>query len=144
MIFFPLIIILLAAVLIYAMIMAQGVKPKPKRGVRGHVDKEMIAGRWNTIKLTSETGVTGLKNSVAEADKLVDHVLREMGFPGDNMGDRLRSAEKRFAYSEYNALWQAHKLRNSLAHDVGFDFVPSMAKDALRAFERALKDLDAL
>lgn len=137
-------LILLAAILIYAIIMAQTSKPSTKRGKRRQVDKDMVAGRWNTIKLTSQTGASGLKTSITEADKLLDHVMREMGFGGETMAERLRQAEKRFSHSDYNAIWQAHKLRNSLAHDVGFDLVPSMAKDALRTYERTLKDLGAL
>lgn len=139
---YGLVIILLAALLVYAVVNAQTVKPAPKRGKRGHVDKAMIEGRWNTIKLTSETGGNGLRSAISEADKLLDHVMREMGFGGETMAERLKQAERKL--SNRNAVWQAHKLRNSMVHDIGFDLVPSMAKDALRAYERALKDLGAL
>ncbi len=141
---YALIIILVTAVLVYGMIMSKSAKPGVKRGRRGHIDRAMISNRWDTIKLTSETGAAGLKNSITEADKLLDHVMREMGFGGQTMAERLRSAEKRFSRSQYDAIWQAHKLRNSLAHDIGFDLVPSMAKDALRTFEQALRTLGAL
>jgi hypothetical protein len=61
------------------------------------------------------------------------------------MGERLKSARPRFAdRGLYDALWRAHKLRNALAHEVGFDLVPSQAKEALRDFERGLKYLGAL
>lgn len=142
---YGLIIVLVAAILIYAMIMAQTTKkPQAKRGRRGHVDRDMIAGRWNTIRLTSQTGASGLKSSITEADKLLDHVLKESGFGGETMAERLRQAQSRFSRSEYDAVWQAHKLRNSLAHDVGFDLVPTQAKEALNTIERALKTLGAL
>jgi hypothetical protein len=141
---YAMIIILVSAILVYAMISAQTAKPQAKRGRRGRIDREMVAGRWNTIKLTSETGASGLKNSVTEADKLLDYVMKQSGFGGETFADRLRSAESRFSRTDYNAVWSAHKLRNSLAHDVSFDLVPSMAKDALRTFERALKTLGAL
>lgn len=144
-----LVIILVAALLVYAVIVMQ---PAPNRkakgptglkpGRHGHLDKEEVAGRWNTILLTSETGASGLKSSISEADKLLDHVLQTMGFAGNTMADRLRSAEKRF--SRRNDVWRAHKLRNAMAHDVGFDLVASQAKEALRDFERALKDLGAM
>ena len=139
-----LVIILVAAILVYAVIMSQSAKPSAKRTKRGHVDREMVSGRWNTIKLTSETGATGLKSSVGEADKLLDYVMRQMGFGGETMAERLRQGQKSFSRPQYEAIWQAHKLRNSLAHDISVDLVPSQAKEALRTYERALKDLGAL
>jgi len=140
-IFFGLVIILIAAILIYAVMLGQS-KPKLMRLKTGVVDKDMIAGRWNTIKLTSESGPSGLKNSVNEADKLLDFAMKQLGFPGETMGERLKVADRNF--SNRNKVWEAHKLRNSMAHDIDFDLVPSMAKEALKSFERALKDLGAL
>jgi hypothetical protein len=112
-------------------------------GHRGRpVDKELVQQRWTTIMQMSETGGPGLKNSVIEADKLLDHVLKQRGYAGATMADRLRRAEKRF--TKINNVWSAHKLRNSLAHEVGFDLVPSQVKSALHDYERGLKDLGAL
>lgn len=101
-----------------------------------------IQSRWQLIMATSATGASGLKSSINEADKLLDHVLRQQGFNGNTMGERLKSATPRF--SDRNAVWRAHKLRNALAHEIGFDLVPSQAKEALADFERGLKDLGAL
>jgi len=46
--------------------------------------------------------------------------------------------------SDKEAVWQAHKLRNHLAHEVGFEITPSHAREAIAAYQRALKDLGAL
>jgi hypothetical protein len=139
-----LVIILIAALLIYAVMFLQPgpKKAKVKRGTRGHIDKEMVAGRWNTILLTANTGASGLKSAVNDADKLLDHVMKQSGFGGETMADRLKQADRKL--SRKNDVWRAHKLRNSLAHDMEFDLVPSQAKEALHDFERALKDLGAL
>ncbi len=141
---YAMIVVLVAAILVYAMMSSGMGKPRVKRGKRGHVDRDMVAGRWNTIKLTSETGAAGLKNSITEADKLLDYVMKQLGFGGETFADRLRYGQNQFSRADYEAIWSAHKLRNSLAHDISFDLVPSMAKDALRTFERALKTLGAL
>lgn len=93
----------------------------------------------------SATGGSGLKNSIHEADKLFDFVLQAQGTPGNTMGDRLKAAKNRFNdRAAYDQVWQAHKLRNALAHEVGFDLVVTQAKDALHGFERGLRELDAL
>ncbi|HVQ44642.1 MAG TPA: hypothetical protein VMT30_06800 [Candidatus Saccharimonadia bacterium] len=115
------------------------------RGYRGFVDPTEIKTRWDTIMAISNTGASGLKSSLNEADKLFDHVMKSLGFAGDTMGERLKHGRSRFAdHDAYQAVWRAHKLRNALAHEIGFDLVPSQAKDALADFERGLRALGAL
>src|SRR5688572_13906932 len=89
---------------------------KPSKGHRAKpIDKELVQQRWATIMQMSETGGNGLKNSIVEADKLLDHVMKQKGYAGATMADRLRHAESRF--TKINAVWSAHKLRNALAHE---------------------------
>ena len=144
-----LILILVGALVLYAMIFARAPR-RPGRPSGGryqtvNLSRGEVLTRWQAIMAASEGGAAGLKNAVSEADKLVDNVLRSHGFRGETMGERLKSARPRFSdYGTYDALWRAHKLRNSLAHDMSFDLVPSQAKEALRDFEHALKALGAL
>lgn len=140
----PLIIILAAAILVYAVIGSKGGPKHTRHGGRrvGGVDRNLVASRWQAIQLMSQTDGSGLKNAISEADKLVDYVLMHSGVPGATMADRLRAGSNRF--SDINAIWRAHKLRNALAHEVGFDLVASQAREALRDFERGLRDLGAL
>jgi hypothetical protein len=112
------------------------------RGYRGFVDQAETRIRWQNIMAVSGTGASGLKSSINEADKLLDHVLKQLGYSGERMGERLQQAGPRF--TDKNAVWRAHKLRNALAHEIGFDLVPSQAKEALKDFEQALKDLQAI
>lgn len=140
-----LVLILVAAIMMLAVMESKGrsVPDKPSKGHRAKpIDKELVQQRWATIMQMSETGGNGLKNAIVEADKLLDHVMKQKGYAGATMADRLRHAESRF--SKINSVWSAHKLRNSLAHEVGFDLVASQAKGALKDFERGLRDLGAL
>lgn len=145
-----LILILVAGLMLFALVESGSRKRFGKsgrpvassRGYRGSVDQSEITARWHTIMATSATGASGLKSSLNEADKLLDHVMKQLGYPGEVMSDRLKLAGPRF--TNRDAVWRAHKLRNALAHEVNFDLVPSQAKEALRDFERGLKDLGAL
>lgn len=145
-----LIIVLVAAVLIYGVIIAGGAARsrtgRPYRGgqrtQRPRLDRVLVAERWSTIHAMSLGGGNGLRQAVSEADKLFDYVMKAQGYAGDAMADRLRQAQANL--SDRNAVWNAHKLRNALAHEVGFDLVATQAQEALRAFERGLKDLGAL
>jgi hypothetical protein len=140
-----LILILAAGLVVYALTFSSTHSQKPRRHGSsrvGGVDRAMVANRWATITASADSGGAGLRNAVSEADKLVDYVLRQSGVPGETMADRLRAGGRRF--NDVDSIWRAHKLRNSLAHEVGFDLVPSQAREALRDFERGLKDLGAL
>ena len=145
---------LIAAVMIYAVVSAApGAKRSRGRqpgtgGVRrlaGRVNVEDIRSRWGIIMATSKTGPAGLKIAITEADKLLDYVMKTQGYSGGTMGERLKAAKSGFGdYGVYNAVWQAHKLRNTMVHDVGFDLVVSQANEALTDFERGLRKLGAL
>lgn len=146
-----LVVILVAAVVLFGVVAGSQNRRRSGRG-RGagrysqpRLSQAQIAERWSVIQATAAGGGNGLRTAVSEADKLFDQALRQQNLPGETMGDRLKAAKNRFSsYSIYDAVWRAHKLRNSLAHEVGFDLVPSQAKEALSDFERGLKDLGVL
>ena len=79
---------------------------------------------------------------IIEADKLLDKALVEMGVPGKTMGDRLKRSGDKF--ENVNAVWRAHKLRNTLAHEAGFEISYKQAANALAVYKQALKDLGAI
>jgi hypothetical protein len=63
--------------------------------------------------------------------------------PTTGQVSRLDPAETRGRWDTI-AVWRAHKLRNTLAHELNFDLVPSQAHEALADFERGLRELGAL
>lgn len=142
-------LIIIAAVggLMYMMI-SGGFKFKRRdviHKVRPHVpklDKSQIAERWEAIERSAQTGEHGLKSAINDADKLLDQVMKQQGFRGETMAERLKKAEGRFLDKE--AIWRAHKLRNAIAHEVQFDIVMSQGQNALEDFKRGLRDLGAL
>lgn len=109
------------------------------------MNRQEITERWSTIEAMAAGGGPGLRQAIQEADKLLDLVLRQSGGHGDTMGERLKSAKPKFTnYNFYDGAWRAHKLRNALAHEVGFDLVPSQAKEALQDFKQAINNLGAM
>jgi hypothetical protein len=80
--------------------------------------------------------------SVMNADKLLDKALVERGFAGKNTGERMKDAVKSF--SDRNGIWQAHKLRNIIAHEQDAYVTYEQARYALASFRQALKDLGAI
>jgi hypothetical protein len=80
--------------------------------------------------------------TVLNADKLLDKALKERGFRGETMGERMRSAKT--TWSNANAAWGAHKLRNQIAHEHDVRVTYDDARRALSGFKQALKDLGAI
>ncbi len=79
------------------------------------------------------------KNAILDLDKLLDYALGKHGFEG-SLGEKLKKAGPRF--TDINAVWSAHKLRNRVAHELG-DIDKGHAKRALKQFKSALNDLGA-
>lgn len=80
--------------------------------------------------------------TVINCDKLLDKAMIEMGVPGKTMGDRLKRAGGRF--SNLNAVWRAHKLRNAIAHESDLEISYKQALNATAVYKQALKDLGAI
>ncbi len=110
---------------------------------RYQFDKEAYQSEFLSIenKLSKENSATYM-NTVINADKLLDKAMHEMGIPGKTMGERLKKAGDKF--TDLNAVWRAHKLRNALAHETNLEITYKQAYNALMIYKQALKDLGAI
>lgn len=109
----------------------------PKR-----LDAAKYQERWMSItsSVTEDTG--SMQLAIINADKLLDMAMRERGLSGKNMGERLKGSGSQF--SNLNAVWSAHKLRNRIAHEHDIALNQRTTQTALSAFKTALRDLGAL
>jgi hypothetical protein len=71
---------------------------------------------------------------VLEGDKLLELLLKRCKFRG-SVGDMLKKADSLFP--NIQQLWDAHKLRNLVAHALDVRIEPNQAKKAIVAFRRA-------
>ncbi len=96
-------------------------KKKIKRRSVSIETVENIEREWININiLLSQRSPSQLKQALISADKTVDNALRDI-VDGQTMGDKLKEAEKYFDRDLYNKVWEAHKLRNNLVHESGFE-----------------------
>lgn len=79
---------------------------------------------------------------VLNADKLLDQALRDRGIKGQTMGERMKVLQG--TWSNANAVWSAHKLRNQIAHESDVAVSYDDARRALAGFKQALKDVGAI
>lgn len=81
-----------------------------------------------------------LKQALILADRSLDSALKDL-VVGQTMGDRLKNAKNLFTPESYDKIWQAHKLRNSVVHESGFEVQGFMVKASIERLKNGLEEL---
>jgi hypothetical protein len=101
--------------------------PKSDRmsGVLAHADSDSPAD-W--------------KLAIIEADIILDDTLKQRGYAGNSLGERLKSVSPQ-QLSTLSDAWEAHKVRNRIAHD-GADFVLTkrLAQETIARYQRVFTE----
>lgn len=81
------------------------------------------------------------KLAIIEADIILDDTLKEKGYVGISLGERLKNISPNQLESLSDA-WEAHKVRNRIAHD-GSDFILTkrIAKETIVKYQRVFIEL---
>jgi len=104
------------------------------RGIRGQTRLQEVF-----VHLDSDNP-NDWKLAIIEADIMLDEILKERGYAGGSLGERLRSISP----SQLNSLddaWAAHKVRNQIAHG-GADFVLThrLAEETINRYRRVFTE----
>ena len=107
------------------------------------IDKKAIKKKWQEIEeLSNKSNEMSYKLAIMEADKLLDHILKSMFFPGNTLGERLKMAC--YKYEKLRQVWYAHKIRNQLVHETNYHLSYGEAKKALNIFKKGFIELGIL
>lgn len=102
---------------------------------------EERALKWQEIKNHMDSNNSSeWKMAVIEADALVGEIIERIGYRGETLGEKLKNIEP----SDLDSLqdvWEAHKLRNRIAHEHDNVLVRKDAEDAIAKYEKVLKEL---
>lgn len=133
-------IALVAAAIIIAVVLFLIIHFSPQTS---KIDKQKYQSRWLEIENSLKPGDSSSQQmAILNADKLLDLALKETGSKGQTMGERMKS--RNGAWSNANAVWAAHKLRNRIAHDEQVSISDDMTRRALASFKVALRDLGVM
>ncbi|MCA9353546.1 hypothetical protein KC842_01610 [Candidatus Nomurabacteria bacterium] len=148
---FKVILLVLITVICYTLVrIYEGNRKKEKKEKSLH-DDAMIKSkpseihkneRWERIKTLMQSDKdTDWRIAIVEADTILDELIVRAGYKGENLGERLKSIEPSdFPY--LNSAWEAHKVRNRIAHDgMNFELSRHTADEAIRNFEAVFRDL---
>lgn len=98
--------------------------------VRG---EERESSRWQTIvDAVASSNPVEWRHAVIDADVMLDEALKELGYVGETLGERLKNVPAG-GIQNINAAWEAHRVRNEIAH-AGSDFILSQ-REARRAID---------
>jgi len=100
-----------------------------------------ITRRWERITKRLELGSEDeYKTAVLEAEEMLDDVLKKLGYPGENLKERLEKVTPT-TVSNIDQLYQALQTRNDIVYNPDFRLSSDQAKKTLAIFEQALRDL---
>ncbi len=98
--------------------------------------------RWEQVlKLIDSDNESDWKLAILEADKLLDEMVAGMGYVGANLGERLKVIEP----SDFTTLqqaWEAHKVRNRIAHEHGMRLNKREARRVIDLFEQVFREFN--
>jgi len=94
----------------------------------------------SVIAHSSSENPNDWKLSIIEADIILDEVLKQQGYAGNSLGERLKSISPNQLASLQDA-WEAHKVRNRIAHE-GADFVLTkrIAQETITRYQRVFTE----
>ncbi len=76
------------------------------------------------------------KLAIIEADSILDEILKEVGYVGETLADKLKSAGDGDVIQQ---AWEAHKVRNMIAHEGGSEITHREAKRVIGLYENVFK-----
>ena len=85
------------------------------------------------------------KLAILEADNMLDEILEDQGYFGETVAEKLKAMTPSRIVS-YDDVWDAHKVRNQIAHGgaIDMELTKKTARDTVTKFGNAFKDLGYL
>ncbi len=107
--------------------------------------EKKLQDKWERVlALSYSDHVSDWRLAVMEADIMLEEALRAKGFVGDSVGDMLKLV-KSGDMVNIEAAWDAHKVRNRIAHSGGdFELNERETRRVITLFETVLKELRAI
>jgi hypothetical protein len=93
--------------------------------------------QWSTtLNYLFSQHASNWKLAIIEADAMLDALLDQLGFKGENLGDKLKSADQE-RFPLLSTAWEVHTVRNRIAHEgLAFELSHHEAKRVIALYEK--------
>jgi len=107
--------------------------------VKGAGDRN-LSTRWAKVTaLMGSENVNDWKQAILESDMMLDAILNGLGYQGESIGEKLKRVQPGEMKNVQDA-WDAHKVRNSIAHDGAFALTHHEANQAIQQYRRVFEE----
>lgn len=81
--------------------------------------------------------------AIIEADTILEELTIELSLPGISLGERLKFAQQQGSYKTVQAAWEAHLVRNRIAHQgSGYELTQAEANRVIRLYEDVFREFN--
>lgn len=106
------------------------------------IKKSEAVKKWDSVERRLESdNPSHYKVAILEADHFADELLKESGFDGENMSERLANIHPGQLQS-YENLSQAHAIRNRIVNEPAFTLDRAEAEEILEKYKGLLIELE--
>lgn len=110
---------------------------------RRHYETRKFEKRWDKAQAKARSSSeSARKLGVIEADDMLEEVLKKIGYPGKNLGERLEKMSSQ-DLSNLELARKAHDTREDIVHDPSYRLGSSEAQKLMKIYGEALKELEA-
>jgi large-conductance mechanosensitive channel len=104
-------------------------------------DSSGVNKQWQSVlDHTFSKNEADWKIAIIEADIMLDELMEHLGFEGENLGEKLKSANQE-NFKHLTAAWEVHTMRNKIAHEgSNFQLNQHEAKRAITTYEQIFRD----
>lgn len=105
--------------------------------------KSVKNSRWQDVEVhINSASPNDWKLAIIEADIILGELLDSLGYAGNSIGEKLKSASPA-SFRTLNQAWRAHNTRNRIAHEGGdFELSFKEAKEAVTEYQMVFEEFD--
>lgn len=104
------------------------------------MSKAKMKKAWIEIARGIASGESvAMKQAINNADKMLEEILRERGFAGKTMDERLKQVDES-AMENIKEIWQAHKLSDRIKKNPSLKITKEEASNIVFIYRKAFKD----
>lgn len=97
--------------------------------------------RWmKTLTYLFSESSSDWKLAIIEADAMLDDLMSQLGFRGETLGEKLKSANQE-KFRNLTIAWEVHTIRNRIAHEgLSYELSQYEAKRVIALYEMIFRD----